>query len=106
MLFRSETVVGLQAGDRSGAARFRDSAERRLHLDRILERLAEDAARERRRALAERIDTLLTAGQPVPPEEKDEYDRLVERLELAARRRLAAKPHKVARGGENTNDGT
>ena len=99
------TVAGLQAGDPSGAARFGGTDERRLHLDAIVERLREDDDLRRLRTLSARIDALVTHGEPVPPEEKDEYQRLVERREFAARRRIAAKPVK-ARGGENANHGT
>ena len=101
-----EAAIGLQVGDRSGSARFRDSAERRVHLDRIVERLGEEDDARRLRLLTQRVDALLTAGDPVPQEERDEYDRLVERREFAARRRISTKPPKAARGGENETHGT
>ncbi len=101
-----ETVIGLQTAERSGSARFHDTAERRQHLDLIVERLGEEDDARRLRALSQRIDALLTAGDPVPKDERDEYDQLVERREFSARRRLAAKPAKTARGGENVTHGT
>jgi DNA primase len=87
-----ETAIGLQAGERAAIARFRDSAERRLHLDRIVESLGERAERARMKFLGARIDALLTAGEPVPQAEKDEYGSLVEKLDRTARRRIGTKP--------------
>jgi DNA primase len=87
-----DTAIGLQTGGRSGIARFRDGAERRLHLDLIVARLAERAAKERLKVLASRLDARLTAGEPVPDGERDEYEDLVEKVELAARRRIGTKP--------------
>jgi DNA primase len=86
-----EAAIGLQAGDRAAIGWFRDSAERRLYLDRIVESLGERADRTRMKVLSARIDALLTAGEPVPESEKDEYERLVESLERAARRRIGTK---------------
>jgi DNA primase len=101
-----ETVVGLQAGERSGSVRFRDSAERRLHLDRIVERIHEEVDLRRMRELAVTIDALVTAGQAVPEPERDEYAQLVEKRERSARRRLATKPLRAPEGGENAAHGT
>jgi hypothetical protein len=63
-----------------------------LHLDLIVARLAERAAKERLKVLASRLDARLTAGEPVPDGERDEYEDLVEKVELAARRRIGTKP--------------
>jgi DNA primase len=87
-----QTLAGLQKSDRSRAVRFADSASRRAHLDRIVERLAEGEDLRRKSELQVRIDSRLTSGEPVPEEEKDEYRRLVERVELAARKRLGTRP--------------
>jgi DNA primase catalytic core len=87
-----ELAIGLQTAGRSAIGRFRDAAERRFQLDRIVERLAEKAARERLRMLVVRLDARLEAGEPVPGEERDEYAQLVERLEFAARRRIGTNP--------------
>jgi DNA primase len=100
-----DTVIGLQTGDRSGSARFGDTAERRLHLDAIVERLREEDDLRRLRTLTARIDALLTAGEPIPQHERDEYEQLVERRESSARRRIATKPDR-SRGGENATHGT
>jgi DNA primase len=87
-----QALVGLQKSDRSRSVRFADSAARRAHLDRIVERLAEAEDQRRKAELQARIDARLTNGEPVPEEEKDEYGRLVERVELAARKRLGTRP--------------
>jgi hypothetical protein len=87
-----QALAGLQKSDRSRSVRFADSASRRVHLDRIVERLAEAEDLRRKAALQARIDSRLTSGEPVPEEEKDEYRRLVERVELAARKRLGTRP--------------
>jgi DNA primase len=87
-----EALAGLQKADRSREVRFADSASRRAHLDRIVERLAESEDLRLKAELQSRIDRRLTSGEPVPDEEKDEYRRLVERVELAARKRLGTRP--------------
>ena len=86
-----EVVVGLVKTERSSKVRFPDSASRRIHLDRIVERLEESELLRRKRELAERLDKLVEAGLPVPVGEREEFQRLVERLDRSARRRLGAK---------------
>ncbi|MBV9102652.1 MAG: DNA primase [Candidatus Eremiobacteraeota bacterium] len=86
-----ETAIGLQAGERAALAQFRDSAERRLHLDRIVEMLAERADRVRMKFLSDRIGALQGAGQAIPQNERDEYAYLVEKLDRTARRRIGTK---------------
>lgn len=82
-----EAIVGLQPGEPANAMRFRSAEQRRAHLDRIIERLGEEADKLRLREIDERI----SAGGPVPQAERDEYRSLVERVEHAARKRLGAK---------------
>jgi len=86
-----DVVVGLLKTERSSKVRFPDSAARRIHLDRIVERLEESELLRRKRELAERLDRLVEAGLPVPLGEREEFQRLVERLDRSARRRLGTK---------------
>jgi DNA primase len=86
-----EVVVGLLKTERSSKVRFPDSAARRIHLDRIVERLEESELLKRKRELADRLDKLVEAGLPVPVVEREEFQRLVERLDRSARRRLGTK---------------
>ncbi|MEO9097516.1 MAG: DNA primase [Candidatus Baltobacteraceae bacterium] len=95
-LFRDEpaaiaTALGLQAGE--GATRFTETTQRRARLDRIVEHLAQIDDERHRNELARRIDARYAAGETIAQEEKDEYQHLVERVELAKRRRLGTKPH-------------
>ncbi|HEY0798514.1 MAG TPA: toprim domain-containing protein, partial [Candidatus Baltobacteraceae bacterium] len=86
-----ELLVGLQKSDRSTAVRFSETAARRAHLDRIVERLLIEDDERRKRAFEIRQAECFSTGQQVPQEERDEYQRLIEKLELAARRRLGTK---------------
>ncbi len=86
-----ETAVALLRSERSSNVRFPDSAARRVHLDRIVERLAEAQLQRRKRELDAEQNRLIEAGQPVPSGEREEYQRLVEHLERSARRRLGTK---------------
>jgi DNA primase len=88
---RGELLASLQQADRSAAVRFVDTQARRAHLDRIVERLALDDDERRKRELDVRIAELLCAGKQVPKAERDEYQHLVEKLDLVARRRIGAK---------------
>lgn len=75
-----DALAALGAGDRSSAVRFRGSDERRAHLELVVERLELDDAQRRYRELSHRIDEQLTAGRPVPPELRSEFDVLVAKL--------------------------
>jgi DNA primase len=86
-----ETAVALQRSDRSSQVRFPDSAARRLHLDRILERLAEAEWDRRRRELSARQDRLFEAGLRLPDGELEEFRLLEKRLDSSKRKRLGAK---------------
>jgi hypothetical protein len=45
----------------------------------------------RMKFLSDRIDALLVTGEPVPQAQRDEYGRLVEKLDRSARRRIGTK---------------
>ncbi len=66
--------------DRSGTQRYGDAAERRGHLDRVVEHLQLDDARARYQELSRAIDDRLTAGESVSDELRREFDELVARL--------------------------
>ncbi len=87
----AETAIALQNLERSSKVRFPDSAARRAHLDAIVVRLEEGELLRRKRELSERIDRLLEAGGALPPEEWDEYQSLVQRLDRSAGKRLGTK---------------
>ncbi|HKU82263.1 MAG TPA: DNA primase [Candidatus Tumulicola sp.] len=75
-----DALAALGARDRSSAVRYGGTAERRAHLDRVVDRLARDAAQQRYRELSERIDDELTAGRSVPEDVLREYEALVLKL--------------------------
>jgi hypothetical protein len=56
-----------------------------------VERFATEDDERRKREVENRIAERFSAGQQVPQAERDEYQHLVEKLELAARRRLGTK---------------
>jgi DNA primase catalytic core len=75
-----DVLTDLGRRDRSGTRRYGDAAERRAHLDRVIERLQLDDEKRRYQELSHRIDELLTAGQPVSDALRCEFDTLVARL--------------------------
>ena len=66
--------------DRSSTVRYEDSAQRRNHLDRVVERLQLEADRVRYQELSRRIDETLMAGAPIADELRREFAELVSRL--------------------------
>jgi len=88
----AETASGLVRSDRSRAVRFAEEADRLRHLDAIADSLAEREARRRLRELDERQSAYIMSDRPVPKEERDEYERLVEWTERERRRRLGTRP--------------
>ncbi len=76
----SATLASIAGGERSRIVRFADSDARREHLDRLLERFAADDRRLRFRELDARMNALLEAGEPVPPDLREEHSALVARL--------------------------
>jgi len=99
-------AVALQSSERSSSERFPDTASRRLHLNRILERLSEVEEERRQRELGLRIDALVEAGLPVPDHERAEFHSLVEKNNRAKSRRLGARPAGNTKGGEDHTYGT
>jgi len=84
----NELLATLQKPDRSSAVRFQDSAARRAHLDRVVEHLRESRLERRWKEL----DSRLNSAGSLPPEERDEYDRLVEERERRKAKRLGTRP--------------
>jgi DNA primase len=75
-----EVLTSLGQRDRSSTVRYEDSAQRRAHLDRVVERLQLDEERRRYQELSRRIDEMVMAGQNVSVELRDEFDALVAKL--------------------------
>lgn len=75
-----EVLTSLGQRDRSSTVRYEDSAQRRAHLDRVVERLQLDEERQRYQELSRRIDELVMAGQNVSSELRNEFDALVAKL--------------------------
>jgi len=75
-----EVLAAVGSRDRSSTVRYGDSEERRAHLDRVVERLQLDDARQRYRELSRLIDERLNTGRPVSQELRGEYDALLARL--------------------------
>ena len=76
----SATLASIAGAERSQIVRFADNDARREHLDRLIERFAADDRHQRFRELDARMDALLEAGEPVPPELREEHSSLVGRL--------------------------
>jgi DNA primase catalytic core len=72
------TSLGQQ--DRSSTRRYQDTAQRRAHLERVVERLQLDDEKRRYQELSRRIDDLLMAGQAVSSDLRDEFEALVAKL--------------------------
>jgi len=75
-----DALTELGSRDRSGKRAYGDTAERRAHLDRVIEHLQLEDARTRYGELSREIDRLYDAGQPVPDGLRREFDALVARL--------------------------
>jgi hypothetical protein len=73
-------LTSLGQRDRSSIVRYEDSAQRRAHLDRVVERLQLDDDRRRYQELSRHIDELVMAGQNVSSDLRDEFDALVSKL--------------------------
>jgi DNA primase len=76
----AELLAGLGARDRSSATIYAGTDDRRVHLERIVERLALDDERGRYRTLSETIDRHLAAGETISDEMRAEFETLVARL--------------------------
>jgi DNA primase len=75
-----DVLATLGRRDRSSAVRYGDSADRRSHLDRVVERLQLEDDRKRYRELSHIIDECLSAGRPVSEGLRGEFDALVAKL--------------------------
>lgn len=73
-------LSSLGSRDRSSTRAYEDSAARRAHLERVVERLQLDDERVRYQELSRRIDELLSAGENVSSELRGEFDALVAKL--------------------------
>jgi phosphoglycolate phosphatase-like HAD superfamily hydrolase len=76
----TSVLTSLGQRDRSSIVRYEDSAQRRAHLERVVERLQLDEERRRYQELSRRIDEMVMAGQNVSSELRDEFDALVSKL--------------------------
>lgn len=75
-----DVLAALGSRDRSSTVRYGGSDERRAHLERVVDRLQLDDARRRYQELSRLIDEQATAGQPVSPEVRGEFEALVLKL--------------------------
>ena len=73
-------LTSLGRRDRSSIVRYEDSGQRRAHLERVVERLQLDDERQRYQELSRRIDEMVTAGQSVSSDLRDEFEALVAKL--------------------------
>jgi hypothetical protein len=72
----SAALASIAGAERSPIVRFADTQARRTFLDRLIERFAADDRQRRFRELDARMNLLLEAGQPVPPELREEHNAL------------------------------
>jgi DNA primase len=73
-------LTSLGQPDRSSTVRYEDSAQRRAHLDRVVERLQLDEERGRYQELSRRIDEIKMSGQNISSEMFDEFRALALKL--------------------------
>jgi len=76
----AEALASIGRRDRSSTMQYANDEERRAHLERVVERLQQDAQQVRYQELSRRIDELLSAGQNISNEMRDEFDALVAKL--------------------------
>ena len=77
-----EALSALGSRDRSSTVRYGDTAERREHLDRIVERLVLEDEQARYSALSASIDDMFTRGVNVPEDLRNEFNALAAKLKL------------------------
>jgi DNA primase len=75
-----DVLAELGRRDRSSAVRYGDTQERRVHLERVVERLELDDERERYRELSHFIDDRVASGETVSEELREEFEALVTKL--------------------------
>jgi DNA primase catalytic core len=68
--------------DRSSTVRYRDTEERRAHLERIAKSIEHGEAERRYRELRRRIDEAFTAGEPIPEELRIESETLLSKIQM------------------------
>ena len=83
-----EIVVTLQKPDRSSQVRFQDSAARRAHLDRVLERIETERLEDRYKALDAKIDESFHSGHPCRPKKETNTDVFAKREKSNAKNAL------------------
>jgi DNA primase len=76
-----DVLAALGSRDRSSTVRYRDSEERRMHLERIARRLEQDEAEQRYREVRRRIDEAFTAGEPIPESLRNESEALLSKIQ-------------------------
>ena len=74
-----DALATLGRRDRSSTVRYGDSDERRVHLERVVERLQHEDEQRRYQEVSRLIDEHLAAGRTVPAELRSEFDALVAR---------------------------
>ena len=86
-----ELIASLQKTDRSSKIRFPDSLARRDHLERVVERLADEDLERRFRELDARIDAAFASGAEISAADRTEHRRLAADREARKKRRLGTR---------------
>jgi hypothetical protein len=76
-----DALSSVGSRDRSATVRYGDTAERRAHLERVVERIELDAVEERYRDVRQRIDEAFTAGKPISEALRVESEALLSKLQ-------------------------
>lgn len=76
-----DVLATIAGRDRSSTIRYRDSTERRAHLERIARQIELDEAERRYREVRHRIDEAFTAGQPIPEALRIESEALLSKIQ-------------------------
>lgn len=76
----SDVLASLGQRDRSSTARYEGSAQRRAHLERVVQRLHLDDDRQRYKELDALTNELLNQGQPISEELRREFEELTGKL--------------------------
>lgn len=76
-----DALSSLGSRDRSSTVRYGDTAERRAHLERVVQRIELDAVEQRFRDIRRRIDEAFTAGEPISEALRAESEALLSKLQ-------------------------
>jgi DNA primase len=76
-----DALAAIAGRDRSSTIRYRDSTERRAHLERIARQIELDEAERRYREVRRRIDEAFTAGEPIPEALRIESEALLSKIQ-------------------------